>query len=105
MPKVSIPRGGGLEARSASPGGAVERLVARLSWHTISIQNPQFNADERPSVAGACPETCPEDRKRMVGLGEGSVKKNEDFLFFAVDLIQIAGFMLNQRKNEPSSSR
>jgi hypothetical protein len=41
----------------------------------------------------------------MVGLGEGSVKKNEDFLFFAVDLIQIAGFMLNQRKNEPSSSR
>ena len=34
----------------------------------------------------------------------GSVKKNEDFLFFFVDLIQIAGFMLNQRENGPSSS-
>jgi hypothetical protein len=40
----------------------------------------------------------------MGGWGGGSVKKNEDFLDFSVDLIQIAGFMLNQRKNGPSSS-
>jgi len=28
-------------------------------------------------------------------VGGGSVKKNEDFSIFSVDLIQIAGFMLN----------
>jgi hypothetical protein len=38
------------------------------------------------------------------GRGSSSVKKNEDFLFFSVDLIRIAGFMLNQRKNGRSSS-
>jgi hypothetical protein len=42
--------------------------------------------------------------KRMGTWGGGSVKKNEDFSFFSVDLIQIAGFMLNQRKNDRSSS-
>jgi hypothetical protein len=36
--------------------------------------------------------------------GGGSVKKSEDFLYFSVDLIEIAGFMLNQRKNDRSSS-
>jgi hypothetical protein len=41
--------------------------------------------------------------RRGPGAG-GSDKKNEDFSFFSVDLIQIAGFMLNQRKNRPSSS-
>jgi len=40
-----------------------------------------------------------EQRKRMSTRRGSSVKKNEDFLFFAVDLIQIAGFMLNQREN------
>jgi hypothetical protein len=46
-----------------------------------------------------------EQRKRMSTRRDGSVKKNEDFLFFAVDLIQIAGFMLNQREiGQPSSA-
>jgi hypothetical protein len=40
----------------------------------------------------------------MGPLEGGSVKKNEDFEDFSVDLIQIAGFMLNQRKNDRSSS-
>jgi hypothetical protein len=42
--------------------------------------------------------------KRMDRWWGGSVKKNEDFEDFSVDLLQIAGFMLNQRENDRSSS-
>jgi hypothetical protein len=37
----------------------------------------------------------PVRRNRMEGSQGSSVKKNEDFCDFSVDLIRIAGFMLN----------
>jgi hypothetical protein len=43
-------------------------------------------------------------RKRKGDAAGSSVKKNEDFLDFSVDLTWITGFMLNQRKNDRSSS-
>jgi hypothetical protein len=56
---------------------------------------------EKGRCDGKGPAECGEESRSKA---RGSVKKNEDFHHFSVDLSPIAGFMLNQRKNSPSSS-